>query len=217
MWQVLAPMETIYERPEDYDLEHEGDEEDITFYTKLLERWRPRRIMELAAGTGRVTIPLARAAASAGIEIVGLERDGPMLQEARRKVAELDERERACVTLMTGDMRAWETAERFDLVIAPCSSLSHLLTLDDQLAAWKCAHENLRDGGRFVADLTMPNLTVYADRCRRRRGRSSKWTSTRVIRRAERGCFGTRRRGTCRTSSAPRCDFYTTGLRKAVM
>jgi SAM-dependent methyltransferase len=156
-------METIYERPEDYDLEHEGDEEDITFYTKLLERWRPRRIMELAAGTGRVTIPLARAAASAGIEIVGLERDGPMLQEARRKVAELDERERACVTLMTGDMRAWETAERFDLVIAPCSSLSHLLTLDDQLAAWKCAHENLRDGGRFVADLTMPNLTVYAD------------------------------------------------------
>jgi SAM-dependent methyltransferase len=163
MWHTEVRMETIYERPEDYDLEHEGDDEDIAFYTHLLERWRPRRIMELAAGTGRVTIPLARAAASAEIEIVGLERDGPMLEEARRKLAELDQRERSCLTLMPGDMRAWKTAEPFDLVMAPCSSLSHLLTLDDQLAAWKCAHENLCDGGRFVADLTMPNLTVYAD------------------------------------------------------
>ena len=25
-------MEAIYERPRDYDLEHEGDEEDIAFY-----------------------------------------------------------------------------------------------------------------------------------------------------------------------------------------
>src|SRR5690242_16139312 len=80
MWHTVVHMETIYERPEDYDLEHEGDDEDIAFYTHLLERWRPRRIMELAAGTGRITIPLARAAASAEIEIVGLERDGPMLE-----------------------------------------------------------------------------------------------------------------------------------------
>src|SRR5690242_6538444 len=103
MWHTVVHMETSYERPEDYDLEHEGDDEDIAFYTHLLERWRPRRIMELAAGTGRVTIPLARAAASAEIEIVGLERDGPMLEEARRKLAELNQRERSCLTLMPGD------------------------------------------------------------------------------------------------------------------
>jgi hypothetical protein len=48
-------------------------------------------------------------------------------------------------------------------VIAPCSSLSHLLTLDDQIAAWRCAWNNLTDGGRFVVDLTMPNLAAYAD------------------------------------------------------
>src|SRR5690348_3356545 len=55
-------MEAIYERPRDYDLEHEGDQEDIAFYLALLARWRPRRIAELGAGSGRVTIPLARAA-----------------------------------------------------------------------------------------------------------------------------------------------------------
>jgi predicted O-methyltransferase YrrM len=75
-------MEAIDERPRDYDLEHEGDDEDIAFYQQLLARWQPRRVIELAAGSGRVTIPLARAAATRGIHIVDLEREGPMLEEA---------------------------------------------------------------------------------------------------------------------------------------
>ena len=48
-------MEAIYERPQDYDLEHEGDDEDIRFYTELVTRLRPRRVLELASGSGRVT------------------------------------------------------------------------------------------------------------------------------------------------------------------
>lgn len=156
-------MEAIYERPRDYDLEHEGDEEDVSFYLRLLARWQPRRVMELAAGSGRVTIPLARAAARTGVQVVGLEREGPMLDEAMRKQRDLDEDERRCMTFMTGDMRDWRAEEPFDLVIAPCSSLSHLLTLDDQIAAWRCAWDGLADGGRFVVDLTMPNLPLYAD------------------------------------------------------
>ena len=159
----MRRMEAIYERPGDYDLEHEGDEEDVAFYLRLLARWQPRRVMELAAGSGRVTIPLARAAAPGGSQIVGLEREGPMLDEAIRKRADLDNDVRRCLTFMTGDMRAWRAEQPFDLVIAPCSSLSHLLTLDDQLAAWRCAWNNLADGGRFVVDLTMPNLGAYAD------------------------------------------------------
>lgn len=156
-------MEAIYDRPGDYDLEHEGDDEDVAFYLGLLDRWQPRRVMELAAGSGRVTIPLARHAAARGIQVVGLEREGPMLEEASRKSAELDEGARGCLTFVTGDMREWRTEQPFDLVIAPCSSLSHLLTLDDQIAAWRCAWDGLAAGGRFVVDLTMPNLAAYAD------------------------------------------------------
>jgi SAM-dependent methyltransferase len=156
-------MEPIYQRPHDYDLEHEGDDADVDFYIRLLDRWRPRRVIELAAGSGRVTIPLARAAAKAGVEIVGLEPAGPMLDEAMRKRAALPEGERRAVSFMTGDMRDWRAADPFDLVIAPCSSLSHLLTLDDQIAAWRCAFDALTNGGRFVVDLTMANLATYAD------------------------------------------------------
>ena len=161
--QVLGVMEAIYQRPEDYDLEHEGDDEDIGFYTGLLDEWRPRRVMELAAGSGRVTLPLAAAGAASGIQIVGLEREGAMLNEAHRKHAALGEDERRHLSFMTGDMRDWRTPEPFDLIIAPCSSLSHLLELDDQIAAWRCAFAGLSSKGRFVVDLTMPNLAAYAD------------------------------------------------------
>ena len=155
-------MEAIYERPRDYDLEHEGDDEDVGFYVRILERWRPRRVMELASGSGRIALPLA-AAAAPGTHIVGLERPGPMLDEARRKQRQLAPDARERLSFLEADMRSWRTEEPFDLIIAPCSSLSHLLELDDQLAAWRCAYDNLQPEGRFVVDLVMPNLPLYAD------------------------------------------------------
>jgi len=140
-------METIYHRPRDHDLEHEGDDDDVDFYTQLVERWRPRRIMELASGSGRITIPLVRLAASSELEVVGLEREGPMLHEARRKHAMLPESEQRRLSFVAGDMRDWRAPAPFDLIIAPCSALSHLLTLTDQVAAWRCAFEK-REAGR---------------------------------------------------------------------
>jgi trans-aconitate methyltransferase len=103
-------METIYQRPRDYDLEHEGDDEDVAFYVRLLEKWQPRRVMELASGSGRVTIPLARAAAASGAEIVGLEREVSMLEEAYRKRAALSDTERTCLSFVEADMRDWQIA-----------------------------------------------------------------------------------------------------------
>ena len=156
-------MEAIYERPEDYDLEHEGDDEDIRFYLELVKRVRPRRVLELASGSGRVTVPLAQLAASQGFDIVGVEIADPMLEQAQRKRDELRPDAAERVSFVKADIRTWRSAEPFDLIITPCSSLSHLLTLDDQLATWACARGNLVPGGRFVADLSMPNLPVYAE------------------------------------------------------
>ncbi len=156
-------MEAIYERPGDYDLEHEGDDEDVAFYMRLVSQLRPSRVLELASGSGRVTIPLARSAARLGFHIVGLELADTMLGEAERKRKQLESAARARVTFVQGDMRDWESDARFDLIITPCSSLTHLLTIDDQLRAWSTARHNLVPGGRFVADLTMPNLAAYAE------------------------------------------------------
>ena len=159
--------QTIYERPQDYDLEHEGDTDDIRFYRLLVRRWRPSRLLEFGAGSGRIATPLADLAASPAEQlpthIVGVDIADAMLAEAERKRTTLSSAARERLTLVKADIRTWRGDAPFDLVIAPCSALTHLLTIDDQLAAWRAAYDNLAPGGRFVVDLTMPNLCVYAE------------------------------------------------------
>jgi SAM-dependent methyltransferase len=159
----MRDTEPIYRRPRDYDLEHEGDDEDIDFYLRLVTRLKPRRVLELACGSGRVTIPLAALGAEHGFDVVGLELADEMLAEAERKRDSQGAPVRERLSLVQGDTRAWASDGGFDLVISPCSSLCHLLTLDDQLATWRRAHAHLRPGGRFVADIAMPNLASFSD------------------------------------------------------
>ena len=45
----------------------------------------------------------------------------------------------------------------------PCSSISHVLNLEDQIAVWKTAYRNLVPDGRFVVETTMPNMAAFAD------------------------------------------------------
>ena len=156
-------MDTIYSRPAQYDLEHEGDDVDVRFYRALLERYRPGRVLELGCGSGRVTLPMAETAATAGAEVVGIDLSEQMLAQARSKADKLDPSARGRLVLEQGDIRTYSSPQPFDLVTVPCSTLSHLLSLDDQLATWRQAWRNLAPGGRFVVDVTMPDLATYAD------------------------------------------------------
>ncbi|MFN7985567.1 MAG: class I SAM-dependent methyltransferase [Vicinamibacterales bacterium] len=156
-------METIHERPGDYDLEHVGDEEDVRFFVALLESFKPARTLELASGTGRVTIPLALAATKLSATVVGLEKQAAMLAEAERKRSELPPDARSRVHFIEGDMTTWRSDDAFELIVSPCSSLCHVQTIEAQLAAWRCAYDNLTPGGRFVVDVAMATLPVYAE------------------------------------------------------
>src|SRR5262249_42162140 len=68
----------IYARPDLYDMEYEGaSNEDAHFFAGLLARIRPRRVLELACGSGRVTFTLAAALPKA--EILGVDSSIEML------------------------------------------------------------------------------------------------------------------------------------------
>jgi SAM-dependent methyltransferase len=155
--------EPIYHLPEEYDLEHAGPAQDIGFYVALVFQWRPARILELGCGTGRVTLPLAMGCAEFGPQIVGLERVPEMLVAARAKAGSLDSKATNRVRWIEGDLRHWRDSSPFDLIIAPCGTLSHLLSLDDQLGTWSTAFQNLNPGGRFIADVAMADLRVLAE------------------------------------------------------
>jgi hypothetical protein len=59
---------------------------------------------------------------------------------AERKRAELDSAAARRASFVRGDLRRWRGEAPFDLIIATCSSLSHLPTVDDTL--WACAVSN---------------------------------------------------------------------------
>ena len=39
-------MTELYRRPDEYDLEHVGDEEDVAFYVALARSLRPKSVLE---------------------------------------------------------------------------------------------------------------------------------------------------------------------------
>jgi SAM-dependent methyltransferase len=158
--------ESIYQRPSDYDLEHEGDDRDVRFYQRLSRRLGAHRVLELACGSGRVALPIASALSGDEVGVVGVELADEMLAEARRKLDEADESVRQRVTLVQGDMRSWRSPDRFDIVLVACSSITHLQSIDDQLALWSNAFDHLAPGGRFVVDITVPDLGAYAESLR---------------------------------------------------
>ncbi len=155
--------EPIYHLPQEYDLEHATREADIDLYVNLVQRWQPQRMLELGCGTGRVTIPLAARTAAGTEEIVGLDCVPEMLAAARQKAAALEPAAATRLRWVQGDLRSYRAEPRCDLIIAPCGTLCHLLSLDDQLAAWRMAWINLNAGGRFIADVPTPEFAVLAE------------------------------------------------------
>src|SRR5579862_5739175 len=145
-------MSDIYKHPAEYNLEHLGDDEDIAFYVSLVRSLRPRRVMELGCGTGRITLPLAEQGAREGFEVVGLDSQPQMLESARKRLAEAALEIRRCAQFIEGDMRTYSADSRFDAIIIPCSSMSHVLELEDQIAIFKRARANLNPGGRFIVE-----------------------------------------------------------------
>jgi SAM-dependent methyltransferase len=156
-------MTDLYRRPDEYDLEHVGDEEDVVFYVGLARSLKPKSVLELASGTGRITVPLAEEGARSGFSVVGLDSEANMLKQARDKAAHLSAAARKRLKLVYGDMRKWQGREPFDLIVVPCASISHLLGLQDQLDVWRQAFQNLAPGGRFVVETVMPSFSAYAD------------------------------------------------------
>jgi SAM-dependent methyltransferase len=116
--------------------------EDVAFYVELA-RETDGPLVELAVGSGRVAIPLARAA---GRPVVGIDTSPAMLAQARERAeaagVELDLRE--------GDMRELELGEPAGLVYCPYRALLHLPTWADRRRTFARVAASLRSGGRFA-------------------------------------------------------------------
>ncbi|AFZ67278.1 class I SAM-dependent methyltransferase [Deinococcus peraridilitoris] len=130
-----------------YDRQYDLYREDLHFYARQAQQ-AGGRVLELGAGTGRVTVYLARR----GVDVTGVELSGGMLQRAHERAASSQVQPR----FVQGDMRDFDLHEQFELVIAPFNALMHLYTMQDQLAALQCVRRHMAPGGTFAFDLYVP-------------------------------------------------------------
>jgi SAM-dependent methyltransferase len=115
-------------------------------------------VLELGAGTGRVTIPIAEA----GIHITALDSDAGMLDKLRQKTDTLPAGVRNRIHVHHGDMRSFALNEQFALIIIPFRAFLHNITREDQLAALRGAHAHLRSGGELALNVFHPSLEYMA-------------------------------------------------------
>lgn len=105
--------------------------------------------LELACGTGRLTVPIAQS----GVEIVGTDSSPAMLETARAKAAAAGVQ----VEFAQADMRDFDLPGRFALIFIAGNSLQHLFSVQELQQCFACARRHLAPGGRLVFDVSNPD------------------------------------------------------------
>ena len=119
-------------------------------------------VLELGCGTGRISIPLARA----GVTIVGVDRSAPMLARAAARASRTSRTPRT-VSFVRADIRSLPFKRaRFSMVLAPYGVLQSLVRERDLSATLESVARVVRRGGTFGIDLVpdVPNWREYSNK-----------------------------------------------------
>lgn len=133
--------------PVNYDIEDASDM-GTAFYTTLA-REAGGSVLEIACGTGRVSIPIARL----GFTVTGMDIVPGMLEQARRKSVGLPTR------WVEGDARTFDLGEQFRLIFLTGNAFQLFLTNADQEALLQRVRVHLHEEGLFAFETRNPLLT----------------------------------------------------------
>jgi len=142
---------------EHYDFQITWPNPDLPLYLEMA-RESTRPVLELACGTGRVLVPLARQ----GAAVTGLDISPHMLSVARRKLAAQPVEVQARVTLVEADMSRFALPHAYGLILIPFRSFQALLTRAEQRRCLECCARHLLPDGRLVINVFHPWLSKLA-------------------------------------------------------
>lgn len=106
-------------------------------------------VLDLACGTGAISIPLARE----GFDVTGIDLSPAMLGVAREKA----EAQGLSATWLEGDIRGFRLDRRFDLILLTSNTICHLLELSALEACLSRVRAHLSPRGRFVLVVFVPD------------------------------------------------------------
>ena len=101
--------------------------------------------LELAIGTGRIAVPLAER----GVRVAGIDFSPDMVAQLREKTDE--------IPVAIGDMSTTRVDGTFSLAYIVANSILNVTSQEGQVASFANAAAHLEPGGRFVAEVVVPN------------------------------------------------------------
>ncbi len=119
-----------------HDLECGSYTADLAFWRSLVSA-RGGPVLDIGAGTGRVTLDLART----GVDVTALDSDPDLVAELRRRAAALP------VVTVCADARGFTLPERFALCLMPMQTIQLLGGPPGRAGFWRCARRHLAPGG----------------------------------------------------------------------
>ena len=139
-----------------HDVECGSYAEDLALWRSLVAA-HGDPVLDVGAGTGRVTLDLARA----GYRVTALDRDPDLIAELQQRAPAAGHLGRNSelfgvssqppVTTVVADARDFDLGdERFPLVIVPMQTIQLLGGVEGRLAFLRCAHRHLRPGGALA-------------------------------------------------------------------
>ena len=126
---------------EDYDLWVDNI---VNIYKKY--NFKPKKILELACGTGNITTRLYKK----GYSIIGTDLSDAMLEIANEKA--MDESLR--IRFMNQDMRDITFNKVVDSVISICDGINYITTIEDLKKTFQSVSRVMRQEGLFIFDIS---------------------------------------------------------------
>ena len=130
--------------PVNYDREDPSDT-GVAFYSALAQE-AGGSVLEIACGTGRVTIPIAKL----GFPVTGLDIVPGMLERAKSKAAGLP------IRWVEGDARTFDLGEHFRLIFLTGNAFQAFVTNAEQAALLQRVWAHLHDEGLFAFETRNP-------------------------------------------------------------
>ena len=147
----MKPLDCLplYEDALFYDDEFRERAHEIPFFLRHAKA-SAGPVLEIACGTGRLTLPIA----AAGIEIAGVDVSAAMIAEARHKSLEAN----LAVDWYVQDARIMELHRSFALAFIATNALQHLEDLDSLRDLFSRVRAHMKPEGLFILDVFHPSI-----------------------------------------------------------
>lgn len=123
----------------------------IQFYKEKSKKYGDT-VLELACGTGEVSIPIAKE----GLSVIGLDFSEVMLKQAQEKSNKFTLK----IEWVKGNMTNFNLNKNFSLIIMPGAAWNWILENESVENCLSCVKSHLDQNGRFIFDAFNPDLNI---------------------------------------------------------